>query len=86
MRLPDPRTLNRAQTAALSAHFSTLAQRPCDDIETELERMDRQALDAAVFDLMGFTPMERTAVLGSLRDRVQTRRQRAQSKNHSKAS
>lgn len=77
MRLPDPRTLAQSQVDELAQLFTQLAERPCLDIEQELEQSDRRALDTAVFNLMGFTTGEQTAVYDSLRERVQTRRQRA---------
>lgn len=75
--LPDPRAFTPAQTEELGQLFTQLAQRPCLDIEQELDQPDRLALDTAVFNLMGFTADEQTAVHDSLRASVQTRRRRA---------
>ena len=77
MRLPDPRHLPSQSITYLEQAFTQLAARPCQDIETELNQPDRQHLDQLVFDMMNLTLHERTAVLDSLRDRVQTRRRRA---------
>lgn len=76
-RLPDPRYLPRHDVLQLEALFAQLAKRPIRDIEAELDEPDRQALDMAVFDLLGLTAGERTAVLTTLRERVQARRQQA---------
>ncbi len=77
IRLPDPRLLRPEQTTALAQLFSDLAQRPLQNIETELDQPDREALDSAVFDLMGFSATERTAVVDALIERVETRQRRA---------
>ncbi|MEZ4643185.1 MAG: N-6 DNA methylase [Chloroflexota bacterium] len=77
LRLPDPRSFSPAQTEELAHLFTQLAQRPCLDIEEELNQADRLALDTAVFRLMHFSPDEETAVRDGLRERVQTRRRRA---------
>lgn len=78
--LPDPRALAAAQVAELERFFERLAQRPVLSIEKELAQPDRQALNTAVFALLGFSQGEQTAVLESLLERVRTRRQRAQRK------
>ncbi|MCA9933953.1 MAG: SAM-dependent DNA methyltransferase [Ardenticatenaceae bacterium] len=76
-RLPDPRTLSPLQINHLSDLFTVLAERPCQPIETELSQPDRQALDTAVFDILGLDEGEQTAVYTALLDRVQTRRRAA---------
>jgi hypothetical protein len=79
MRLPDPRQLLPSQLATLEQLFTQLAQRPLLNIDMELVQPDRQALDAAVFDLLGFSESEQTAVLEALLERVEDRLRRASS-------
>lgn len=77
IRLPHPRTLTMGQVDELTSLFNQLAARPCQEIETELDQPDRQALDTAVFDWLHLTAADRTAVYDHLRQHVQTRRRRA---------
>jgi hypothetical protein len=72
--LPDPRALTPQQTDLLAQRFTTLAQRPFPTTEDDLHHPDRQALDAAVFDLIGLNDEERTAVLTSLQERINARK------------
>jgi hypothetical protein len=78
--LPDPRHLTPGQTTELETCFSHLAQRPIGYVDEELDRPDRRALDTAVFDILQFSEAERTAVYTALRDRIQTRQNRAKSR------
>lgn len=77
IRLPDPRLLPATERAALELSFVALAQRPIGNVEIELGRPDRQALDDAVFDAMGFSAVERSAVIDALVERVGARLLRA---------
>ncbi len=72
--LPDPRTFSAAQSSHLAQLFTRLAQRPFTTTEEHLSHPDRQALDAAVFDLIGLNDGERTAVLASLQERINARK------------
>jgi hypothetical protein len=73
IRLPDPRTLTRPQADDLAHLFTQLAKRPFTTTADHLTDPARQALDSAVFDLMGLDDAERTAVVSSLRQRMQAR-------------
>lgn len=79
LRLPDPRSLSVAQISELEGSLNRLIQRPLQDIETELAQPDRQALDAIVFDALGFSVSEREAVLAALVEQAGARRRRARS-------
>lgn len=72
--LPDPRRLPAQQVAGLAERFQALAQRPSLAIDEELSQPDRQALDTAVFDVLGLGEQERTAVVATLQERVKTRK------------
>ncbi len=74
IRLPNPRTLSSQQADNLAALFTNLAERPFPTTEDHLTHPTRQALDAAVFDLLGLNEEERTAVLASLHQRIQARK------------
>jgi hypothetical protein len=74
IRLPNPRTLTAPQTDQLSTLFIQLAQQPFPTTEDHLSHPSRQALDTAVFDLIGLNEEERTAVLTSLHQRIQARK------------
>ena len=77
-RLPDPRSLPPLQASRMADLFSALAERPSQPLEIELTQPDRQALDTAVFDVLGLGEGERTAVYTALLDHVQTRRRHAE--------
>jgi hypothetical protein len=77
IRLPNPRTLSAQQTDHLAALFIQLAQQPFPTTEDHLSHPTRQALDTAVFDLIGLNEEERTAVLTSLHQRIQARKKQA---------
>lgn len=78
--LPDPRYLAPEQTEQLASAFETVAARPIDpDLETELTRPDRQALDAIVFDLLGLSATEGVVVIDTLLERVRARMEQARS-------
>jgi hypothetical protein len=79
LRLPDPRRLPPSHRAALELSFVALAQRPVEEVERELGKADRQALDDAVFDALGFSGPERSAVIDALLEQVGTRLLRARS-------
>ena len=74
IRLPDPRTLTSQQAGQLAVLFTQLAQQPFPNTEDHLSHPARQALDTAVFDLIGLNEEERTAVLTSLHQRIQARK------------
>ena len=74
IRLPDPRTLSNQQTNKLANLFTQLAERPFANTEDDLSHPTRQALDTAVFDLIGLNDEERTAVITSLQQRIQARK------------
>jgi methylase of polypeptide subunit release factors len=77
VQLPDPRQLTEDQVERLGSAFERLAARPLQDSLQELARPDRRALDEAVFDILGFSAMEREDVLKSLADRLRSRREKA---------
>ena len=81
IRLPDPRRLTFAQIAGLEEAVLPLTDRALGDSLTELEQPDRQALDAHVFDILGFSAQERADVLQALAERMSSRRRRAQSED-----
>jgi len=72
--LPDPRTFTVQQADQLASLFIQLAKRPFSTTEDDLTHPARQALDTAVFDLIGLNNEERTAVLSSLHQRIQARK------------
>jgi hypothetical protein len=74
VRLPDPRTLTDAQSTHLAHLFTQLAQQPFPTTQDHLTDPARQALDRAVFDLLGLNEEERTAVTTSLHQRIQARK------------
>ena len=74
IHLPDPRALTSAQADQLATLFTELAKRPFPTTEDHLSHPTRQALDAAVFDVIGLNEEERTAVLSSLQERIQARK------------
>jgi hypothetical protein len=76
--LPDPRFLAPEQVTELGELFSALAARPlAADVASELAQADRQALDHAVFALLGLSETEATVVVDTLLARADTRRARA---------
>jgi hypothetical protein len=75
--LPDLRRLSPADSTELARLFTQLEQRPLQESEIELTQPDRQALDAAVFDLLGFSTTERSALVETLLERLHTRQRRA---------
>ena len=77
IRLPDPRQMPLSGVARLEEAFLPLLARPQGDSLAELAQPDRQALDEVVFDLLGLGSDERAAVLSALRERLDSRRQRA---------
>lgn len=78
--VPDPRQLPPTQVAELERCFVRLQERPLQEIETELARPDRQALDKAVFDSLGFSAAEQQSIAEALLERVAIRRRRAAGK------
>jgi hypothetical protein len=82
VRLPDPRRLNSSQVERLEASFREVASNYMVNGEYDLNLPDRQILDETVFDILGFSGSERTAVLDSLLERLDSRRQRATSVYH----
>ena len=70
----SPSTNNLETNVPLQHEIQTLAERPFPTTEEHLTHPARQALDAAVFDLLGLNDEERTAVLTSLRQRIQARK------------
>jgi hypothetical protein len=74
IHLPDPRTLTIQQANHLAILFTALAKRPFVTTEDHLGHPTRQALDNAVFDLIGLNEEERTAVITSLQERIQARK------------
>ncbi|HSM55842.1 MAG TPA: hypothetical protein VK879_06775, partial [Candidatus Sulfomarinibacteraceae bacterium] len=78
--LPDPRYLSAAQTDELASLFAAVAARPlAADVADELARPERQALDRAVFKLVGLSETEGIVVVDSLLERVVARRTQARS-------
>ena len=77
VRLPDPRRLKSNQVVLLQTSFRQLAEISISDSEYDLTQPARAALDEAVFDILGFSTKERTAVLDSLQERLDSRRQLA---------
>ncbi len=77
VRLPDPRRLVVDQLLKLEQAFLRLAERSLAGSTPDLALPDRQALDEVVFDILGFTAAERTAVVESLQERLTSRRLRA---------
>ena len=73
VQLPDPRQLTEEQVFRLEKAFSRLATRPLADSLEELDSPDRQELDEAVFDILGFSAQERADTLDSLSDRLRSR-------------
>ncbi|HSM55493.1 MAG TPA: N-6 DNA methylase, partial [Candidatus Sulfomarinibacteraceae bacterium] len=62
--LPDPRYLSGAETDELAALFAAVAARPlAADVSDELARPERQALDRAVFKLVGLSETEGIVVV-----------------------
>lgn len=77
--LPDPRHLALGTLAQLEEAILPLLNRTHADSLAELDEPDRRHLDSIVFDVLGLEDEERTAVLAALRERLVSRRQRAQS-------
>ncbi len=77
VRLPDPRRLNSKQADRLKSSFLRLAKSPWSNGEYNLSQPARKELDEAVFDILGFSAKERTAVLESLAERLTSRMQLA---------
>jgi SAM-dependent methyltransferase len=77
VRLPDPRRLVADQLLKLEQAFLCLAERPLAGSAPDLALPNRQALDEVVFDILGFSTAERTAVVESLQERLTSRRLRA---------
>lgn len=77
VQMPDPRQLTEEQAFRLEEAFTRLASRPLMDSVDELANPDRQALDEAVFDILGFSAQEREDTLDSLRERLTSRWQKA---------
>ncbi len=73
VRLPDPRRLLADQLLNLEQAFLRLAEQPIASSMSDLALPIRQALDEVVFDILGFTPAERTAVIESLQERLTSR-------------
>ena len=78
--LPDPRYLTLTQTDRLAELFAELAREPlAPDLETEVSRPQRQALDAYLFSLIGLSEEAGAAVVDGLQARVAARHARARS-------
>ena len=74
VRLPDLRRLKSNQIERLRTSFRQLSEDFISDSDYDLTRPERVALDETVFDIMGFSTTERTAVLDSLNERLESRR------------
>ncbi|MFN2170044.1 MAG: class I SAM-dependent DNA methyltransferase [Candidatus Promineifilaceae bacterium] len=73
VQLPDPRLLSPEQVLRLEEAFDLLAENLLVDSLEELNNPARQALDEAVFDILGFTAQERIDTLNSLIERLNSR-------------
>lgn len=78
VRLPDPRRMNSDQLQALEQAFLRLAERPFLNGELDFTQPERRGLDHVVFEVLRFSESERAAVIESLEERLNSRRQRAQ--------
>lgn len=77
VELPDPRLLTGEQRHRLEDAFARLAERPVEDTAADLGRLDRWSLDELVFDVIGLSTAERTAVREALVECLSGRRLRA---------
>ncbi len=77
VRLPDPRRLLAEQLLNLEQAFLRLAEQSLAARSPESALLVRRELDDVVFDILRFTPAERTAVIDSLQERLTSRRLRA---------
>jgi hypothetical protein len=77
VQLPDPRLLSSEQVLRLEEAFNCLADKPLAGSLEELNNPARQALDEAVFDVLGFSVKERADAKNSLIERLQSRWQKA---------
>lgn len=76
--LPDPRAIPQDEAERLGALFEALSRQPvAHDLAQELEREERQALDEAVFSLVGLSPTEATILLETLQERLAARQAQA---------
>jgi SAM-dependent methyltransferase len=73
VQLPDPRLLSPEQVARLEEAFNHLAESLLADSLEELINPARQALDEAVFDILGFSAQERVDAQNSLIERLKSR-------------
>jgi hypothetical protein len=80
VRLPNPRQIPAGMAARLAGCFAALAAEPAPmrTADVGAPTPGREALDDAVFDLLGQSPTERLAVRQALAERLAVRRQRAQ--------
>jgi hypothetical protein len=77
VQLPDPRLLSPEQVLRLEEAFTRLAEKPLAGSLEELNNPARQALDEAVFDVLGFSAKERVDAKNSLIERLESRWQKA---------
>jgi SAM-dependent methyltransferase len=77
VRLPDPRRLTPDQVVELEQAFLHLTEHTRAVNAPGVALPNRRALDDVVFDVLGFTAAERTAVIESLQERLTSRQQRA---------
>jgi hypothetical protein len=69
--LPDPRNLPASIKKRLEAAISELSRRPIYSVFEEVKRSDRQRLDSAVLEAIGFrSRSEREAALNQLYEAV----------------
>ena len=73
VQLPDPRLLSPEQVTRLEEAFNSLAESTLVDSLEELNNPARQALDEAVFDILGFSAQERVDTQSSLIERLKSR-------------
>ena len=77
VQLPDPRLLSPEQVLRLEEAFNHLAENPLVGSLEELDNPARQALDEAVFDILGFSVKERVDAKNSLIERLESRWQKS---------
>jgi hypothetical protein len=77
VQLPDPRLLSPEQVLRLAESFELLAENLLVGSLEEQNNPARQALDEAVFDVLGFSEQERIDAKNSLIERLKSRWQKA---------
>ncbi len=77
IRLPDPRRLKSKHMEQLEIAFQQLAKNPMKD-RMDFNQPQRKELDKIVFDILGFSDRERSDVLDSLAERLNSRKVRSQ--------